>query len=167
MARRIRNNLMQRLTARKTRTVYLVNLCINFFFIHMIMIRPFRAEYETCWFICNKNSDSTPPCIWTSTNQGSIFPTFFVHVISVFRKFEVRQRSCSCCGDWLYGSRNWLPFRIPGKLSSPPVFSGVRVTRSLVLCVNTCYFLFNSNAVLYVNFNTKLIINSNWRHKEF
>ena len=101
----------------------------------MIIIRPFRAEYETCWFICNKNSDSTPPCIWASTNQGSIFPTFFVHVISVFRKFEVRQRSCSCCWDWLYWSRNWLPFRIPGKLSSPPVFSGVRVTRSLVLCV--------------------------------
>jgi hypothetical protein len=64
-----------------------------------------------------ENSDSTPPCIWASTNQGSIFPTFFVHVISVFRKFEIRQ-SCSCCGDWLYWSRNWLPFRIPGKLSS-------------------------------------------------
>ena len=101
----------------------------------MIIIRAYRAEYETCWFICNKNSDSTPPCIWASTNQGSIFPTFFVHVISVFRKFEVRQRSCSCCGDWLYWSRNWLPFRIPGKLSSLPIFSGVRVTRSLVLCV--------------------------------
>jgi hypothetical protein len=38
--------------------------------------------------------------------------------------------------------RNCLPFRSTWSMSSPPDFSGVRVTRSLVLCVMFCRSFF-------------------------
>jgi hypothetical protein len=63
---------------------------------------------------------------WGSTNRKKYIYGHFIHTWTPWRVQQAEQDLLTC----------------PGHMSSPPDFNGVRVTRSLVLCVKLCRSLF-------------------------
>ena len=86
-------------------------------------------------------------CIVETAYMSNIFMEISNNINNV--KIRYRVVSSSSLIGWLLWDFLYYSLTLPEHLSSPPVFSGVRVTRSLVLCVVLCRSLFVLLSLFY------------------